>query len=253
MPPPSAHAEAHFPHIASENEQQRRLKMPESEAGTVSTGLAMSLLLMENPDQLKRLQREGFIKPVGDDRWALADLIRGFARWAKEQATLTDGRTLARCWGLTAPRISQFVAEGWLKPVGDKRGRYSWFDACAGYVRWLRDENRTTSKSASDSRMRDAKARDIEVRTQQRLARLVPIEIYEEMIDTLAGMVRSEFAGLAAACTRDVTMRRIIEREVNARLRRIAEHSLAQAIRLEAMGGADHAIGADGAGSVGGG
>jgi hypothetical protein len=74
----------------------------------------------------------------------------------------------------------------------------------------------------------------IEVCTQQRLSRLVPLEIYNEMIDSFAGMVRSEFAGLAAVCTHDITMRRIIEREVNARLRRIVEHALAQAIRLEA-------------------
>jgi hypothetical protein len=48
-------------------------------------------------------------------------------------------------------------------------------------------------------------------------------------------------------------MRRIIEREVNARLRRIAEHSMAQAIRLETHGGADDAVRANGAGHMGGG
>jgi hypothetical protein len=227
-----------------------RFVMAENEAGTVSTALAMSLLLMETPEELRRLQREGFIKPIGKDSWRLADLIRGFAKWAKEQATLTDSRTLARCWGVTAPRISHFAAEGWLRPVG-KRGRYNWFDACQGYVRWMRDENRQTSKSAADSRMRDAKAHDIEVRTKQRLGRLVPIEIYDEMIDSMAGVVRSEFAGLAATCTREMTMRRIIEREVNARLRRIAEHAMAQGLRLEALGGADHAIGSDRAGHMG--
>jgi hypothetical protein len=90
------------------------------------------------------------------------------------------------------------------------------------------------SKNAAQSRIADARARDIEVRTRQRLNRLVPIEIYDEMIDSFAGSVRSEFAGLAATCTRDIPMRRIIDREVNARLRRIAEHAMAQAIRLEA-------------------
>lgn len=217
----------------------------------ISTAEAMSLLLMDHPDELRRLQREGFIEPAGKDGWELAGLVRGFAKWARERTRLTDTETLARCWGLVKPRISQFVAEGWLKPVG-KKGQYDWFEACAGYVRWLRDENRKTSKSASDSRMRDAKAHDIEVRTRQRLSRLVPIEIYDEMIDGFAGVVRSEFAGLAAACTREIAMRRIIEREVNARLRRIAEHALAQAIRLEALGGADHAVRADRAGPLGG-
>ena len=225
--------------------------MADGEAGTVSTALAMSLLLMEHPDELKRLQREAFIKPVGKDSWRLADLIRGYAKWSRENATMTDTTTLAQCWGLSATRIAHFVTEGWLHPIG-RRGKYKWFDACQGYVRWLKDENRKTSKSASDSRMRDAKAREIEIRTQQRLGRLVPLEVYEEMIDSITGMVRTEFAGLAAACTRDLTMRRIIEREVNARFRRIAEHAMAQAIRVEASGGLDNAIGADRAGHLGG-
>jgi hypothetical protein len=226
--------------------------MTDDELGTVSTAEAMSLLLMEFPDDLKRLQREGFIKPADKDSWRLADLVRGFAKWSKEQAALTDTGTLARCWGVTGPRISQFAAEGWLRPIG-KRGRYSWFDACQGFVQRLRDDRRHTSSSAADSRMRDAKANEIEVRTRQRLSRLVSIEVYDEMIDNMAGMVRSEFAGLAAVCTRDLTLRRIIEREVNARLRRIAEHALAQAIRLETLGRPDDAVGAGRAGSVGGG
>lgn len=224
--------------------------MADGEAGTVSTALAMSLLLMEHPDDLKRLQREGYIKPIAKDSWRLADLIRGFAKWARDNAEMTDAATLGRCWGVVSTRISQFVAEGWLHHAG-RKGRYRWFDANQSYVKYLRDDSRKTSKSASDSRMRDAKAREIEIRTQQRLSRLVPLEIYEEMIDNFAGMVRSEFAGLAAASTRDLTMRRIIKREVNARLRRIAEFAMAQAIRLEAVGGPVDAIRADGAGSVG--
>jgi hypothetical protein len=225
--------------------------MAENEAGTVSTALAMSLLLMEHPDELKKLQRDGFIRPIAKDSWRLADLVRGFAKAARENAMLTDSDTLARCWGLTRGRISQFVREGWLKTTGHK-AQYSWFDACSAYVRYLRDEDRKSSKSAADSRMRDAKAREIEVRTNQRLSRLVPLDVYQEMIDSIAGMVRSEFAGLAAACTRDLTMRRIIEREVNARLHRIAEHAMAQAIRLETVRGTDAAVGADGAGHLGG-
>jgi hypothetical protein len=91
------------------------------------------------------------------------------------------------------------------------------------------------------------------VRTQQRLSRLVPIEIYDGMIDSFAGVVRSELAGLAVVCTRDLALRRIIEREVNARLRRMAEHAMAQAIRLETVRGTDDAVRTDRAGPVGGG
>jgi hypothetical protein len=37
--------------------------------------------------------------------------------------------------------------------------------------------------------VRDARARDLETRTQQRLARLVPLELYEEMLDNVCGVV----------------------------------------------------------------
>lgn len=223
----------------------------ENEAGTVSTALAMSLLLMEHPDELKALQRGGFIQPVGRDSWRLADLIRGFAKWSRETATTTTGRRLAECWGLSPGRVAQIATEGAFKPAG-YGGRYDWFEACSGYIRHLRSEDRKASRSAADGRIKDAKARDIETRTAQRLSRLIPLEVYEEMIDNIAGMVRAEFAGLAAASTRDLTMRRIIEREVNARLRRIAEHAMAQAIRLETSGGPAASIGTNGAGHLGG-
>jgi len=151
---------------------------------------------------------------------------------------------------LSRQRIDQLVAAGHLQRHGP--GRFRTVDVVQGYIRFLRDEDRRSSKSAADSRMRDAKAHDIEVRTQQRLSRLIPLDVYDEMIDNFAGVIRSEFAGLAAASTREIPARRIIEREVNARLRRIAEFAMAQAIRLETVRGADDAVSANGARPVGG-
>jgi hypothetical protein len=223
----------------------------DTEAGTVTTEQALSLLLFDKPADLKQLEREGAFQQITPGRYWLKDLVQGFVRHARRTKDITDTQTLSSCFGLTGARIGQLASMGWFKAI--ERGKFNWIDACGGYIRFLRDEDRKTSKSAADSRIRDARAREIEVRTQQRLSRLVPLEIYEEMIDSFASVVRSEFAGLPAACTRDLTMRRIIEREVNARLRRIAEHAMAQAIRLETVRGPDDAVRADGAGSVGGG
>jgi hypothetical protein len=149
-----------------------------------------------------------------------------------QKTTGVTAAALAVHLGLTQTRIAQLAAEGVIpKPPS---GGFD-LDTCRlAYLNWLRDPSRRAARSEAASSLIAAKAFDIEVRTKQRLNRLVPIEVYDEMIDDLAGMVRSEFAGLAAACTRDLTMRRIIDREVNARLRRIAELALAKAIRLEA-------------------
>jgi len=223
----------------------------EPEAGTVNTEQALMLLLLDKPSDLRALEKDGAFKQIARDRYWLKDLVQGYVRHARAHAQDTDTTTLAMVFGMQQTRVSQISHDGWYKQLEGTRGKYNWVEACRGYIKYLKDADRRSSKSSSESRIRDAKARDIEVRTQQRLARLVPLTAYEEMIDGIAGMVRSEFAGLAAASTRDLTMRRIIEREVNARLRRIAEYAMAQAIRLETAGGADNAIRTDGAGPVG--
>jgi hypothetical protein len=170
---------------------------------------------------------------------------------AVPDATIISVPVVCQLLMLSRQRIDQLVNDGWLKRVA--KGQFSLVDAVQGYIRFLRDEHRRQNVSAADSRVRDARARDIETRTAIRLSQLVPREIYDEMIDGFAGVVRSEFAGLAAASTRDLPTRRAIDREVNVILRRIAEYALAQALRMEAVRGIDPAVGADGAGHMGGG
>jgi hypothetical protein len=168
-----------------------------------------------------------------------------------EGETIVSTQVVCQLLMLSRQRVEQLVADGYIKR--HSRGQYSVVAAVQGYIKFLRDETRSRNMTAAESRVRDARAKDIEVRTAVRLSHLVPRAVYEEMIEAFAGVVRSEFAGLAAACSRDLTVRRTIEREINARLRRIAEHALAQAIRLETVRFSDDAIGADGAGHLGGG
>ena len=53
------------------------------------------------------------------------------------------------------------------------------------------------------------------------------------MIDEICGAFRTELSGLPARVTRDVTLRRTIEREINGMLGRIADIAEANAARLE--------------------
>jgi hypothetical protein len=168
-----------------------------------------------------------------------------------EGATIISTPVVCQLLMLSRQRIDQLVRDGYIKKL--EKGQFSLVEAVQGYIRFLRDDHRRQTVTAADSRVRDARAKDIEVRTLQRLGRLVAIELLEEIIDTLCGMVRSEFAGLAAAVTRDLIQRRVIERDVNARLRRIAERAMAEAIRLEAYRSPADAVRDTGAGSVGGG
>jgi hypothetical protein len=234
---------------------QKESAMAEPEAGTVTTEQAQLLLLLDKASDLKALERDGAFTQIAPGRYWLKDLVQGYVKHQREHRLDCDTQTLAQVFGVNGQRISQLVNDGWFKPLSiarGVRGKYNWQEAVSGFIRFLRDEDRRSSKSASYSRIQDAKARDIEVRTQQRLSRLIPLEVYEEMIDNVAGMVRTEFAGLAAASTRDLTMRRIIEREVNAMLTRIATRALEQAVRLETTGRLDDAVTANGTGPMGG-
>jgi phage terminase Nu1 subunit (DNA packaging protein) len=148
-------------------------------------------------------------------------------------------------------RITQLTQEGLMKRVA--KGEYDLRQAVQDYIRYLRDQQKRQTLVAADSRVRDARAKDIEARTAQRLGQLVSLSVYDEMIDGFAGVVRSELAGIPARCTRDLVMRRIIERELNAGLRRMAEYAMAQSIRVEAMGGPNASERTNGAGPVGGG
>jgi predicted HTH domain antitoxin len=167
-----------------------------------------------------------------------------------EGATIISTAVVCQLLMMSRQRVDQLVRDGYIKKL--EKGQFSLVEAVQGYIRFLRDETRRQNVSAADSRVRDARAKDIEVRTMQRLGRLVAIELLEEIIDTLCGMVRSEFAGLPAAVTRDLIQRRVIERDVNARLRRIAERAMAEAIRLEAYRSPADAVRDTGAGPVGG-
>jgi hypothetical protein len=221
------------------------------EAGTCNSALAVRLLLLDDEAELKSLARAGWIRPIAPGRWRTADIVQGRIKQLLALTTTYNAEQMAEALALTHQRVRQLTVEGRLKTVS--KGKYDRDATTRDYVVYLREQNTVANQSTSESRVREARAQEIELRTQQRLFQLVPRAVYEDMIDTFAGSVRSEFAGLPAASTRDLPMRRIIEREVNARLRRIAEQAMAQALRLEAMGHADDAVGADGARPVGGG
>lgn len=167
-----------------------------------------------------------------------------------EKPVFLHGAEMAELLLMHGSRITQLVRDGTLKRVG--KGQYDLKQTVQDYIRHLREQQKRQQVSTADNRVRDARARDIEARTAQRLGQLVSLTIFDEMIDGFAGIVRSEFAGMPAACTRDLVARRIIERETNARLHRIAEYAMAQAVRVAAVRDSDEPQRSNGTGRLGG-
>ena len=168
----------------------------------------------------------------------------------KLKGLLVGGPEMAELLQLTQSRVTQLVRVGTLPR--ESKGFYDVKDTVQAYVRFLREQQKRQQVNTADNRIRDARAKDIEARTAQRLGSLVPLTLFDEMLHGFAGVVRSELSGMPAACTRDLIMRRIIERELNARLHRMAEYAKAASVRVGAVGGPHNSERPNGAGSVGG-
>lgn len=117
--------------------------------------------------------------------------------------------------------IRQLEKQGFFKKAG--RDQYKLVAVVHGYVDFKNSEDRRSSKTAADARVRDARAREVELKIAEREGRLIEYVEAEGAIDYLVGLYRSEFAGLPARVTRDLQLRRTIEQAVNDTLSRIAD------------------------------
>jgi hypothetical protein len=88
-------------------------------------------------------------------------------------------------------------------------------EAMAGYIKWLKDDQRRATKSGAESRVRDARAREIELRTARDEQELIPTEEAVAYAQTVVGALVSRLNGLPAQFTRDLDERRRLEAAID--------------------------------------
>lgn len=141
----------------------------------------------------------------------------------------------AECDGLSAERIRQLIKQGFIEGAIPGRGKIPGTvplrRAMLGVIRFGKDEARRTSKSASASRVQDARAREIELKTAEREGRLMAVEEVRAVVAEWGAILRTGFSGIPARITRDMTFRRKIETEIDDVFRQATEHF------AKAMGG----------------
>ncbi len=152
---------------------------------------------------------------------------------------------------VSAERVRQLAKEGWIEKQG--KDQFYLVDVVQGYIRFRNDSDRRAQKSAADSRVRDARAREIELRNALREGRLIETEEALSIVEEMVGIFRAETAGLPARVTRDLQFRRTIETAVNDILERIADLAGERGRALAAARAASEALAADAARRVGGG
>jgi hypothetical protein len=125
---------------------------------------------------------------------------------------------------LTVAEAAQLlmVTPQWVRDLGAKGyipkaegGKVPMVAAVQGYIKWLKDEERRTSKTAAQSAVQQARAREIELRIARESGKLIDLEDAETTFATILGIYRSELAGVAAASTRDLVLRETIDRALN--------------------------------------
>jgi len=126
--------------------------------------------------------------------------------------------TAAKLLMVTPEWVRRLTKDGWIRKVA--KDQYRIVDAVQGYINYLKDEARKATKSAAASRVQEARAREIELRTAREEGRLWDAETAEATFAEILGGFRSELGGVAAASTRDLAVRAAIEKHLNEAIER---------------------------------
>ncbi|WP_315759785.1 MULTISPECIES: hypothetical protein [unclassified Bradyrhizobium] len=119
---------------------------------------------------------------------------------------------------ITPQWFNRLKRDGWIKSVG--KNRYRIIDVVQGYIKYLQDENRRAQKSASASRVQDARAAQIEMQTARELRELVKVDDVLTWQGEILSTLCRELSGVPAASTRDLELRTEIQKQVNGALER---------------------------------
>ena len=153
---------------------------------------------------------------------------------ADDSGKVASKEVACRLLMLTPRRVEQLAAEGWFQKDG--RGRYPIVPLVQGYIRFLKDEARRSSKSAAASRVQDSRAREIDLRVARQEHRLINIDEHDAVVDELIGMFTTALNGLPAQVTRDPDERRKIAKACNETRQRLATRAAERSTELRASG-----------------
>ena len=199
-------------------------------------------LMSGSPDEVKTLARKGIIPKIRDGKLPLVEGIKMMSAHLRnpelsvvEAALVID---MSQQW------VRQLVQQGFI--TKQPNGKLRKDDIASGYIKWLRDESRRTHKGVSENKVKEARAKEIDLRIAIKQRDLVPLDDAMSAMTSLCGSVRQSIDGLPARITRDLGLRRQIEKEVNEVLIRISSgaEKLGEALAagsdpVEAVEGAD--------------
>jgi hypothetical protein len=169
------------------------------------------------------------IAPVRSIRGNHCGIIEGLEITAQQAANIV---------GVTPVTMGQLVKAGWIKPA--ESGLYEAVTFIRGWTAY-KDElrKRAGTKMGAASRIQEARALEIELRTARDAGELVELSAAIAFAQSIAGETRAVFGALAARFTRDLEMRAKLETMVNEGFNQIADKLEKEMVALACSDGVD--------------
>lgn len=123
--------------------------------------------------------------------------------------------------GISEERVRQLVKSGYIPaPTAE----LAWLKgAVQGYIKFLKDETRHSTKSAAASRSHDARAKHTELRTARETGELIPTDEAAAAMQTIIGTFIAGLDSIPAQLTRDMDERGRIESAIDAVREKVAD------------------------------
>jgi hypothetical protein len=189
------------------------MPIEQPEAGTVSAEQALLLLLLDKPADLKRLEREGAIKPTSSGRYWLRDLVQGYVKHLRRDVPVSVA-AMGEHIACAPAYVRKLAAAGTIERRAD--GRFD-LDKCrAQYIASLREARKLSLRGTADAEFAAAKAELIRIRIMQQRGKLMLYTDHAARVEAIAGVILSALSSLPAQCapTGDLPTRRKLEKWV---------------------------------------
>lgn len=197
-------------------------------AGPMIAVKTIANLCATNEEEIRQLSIRHLLPPIRKGTMPLIATVQAYVTLKRERKR--SAKSAGELIDKSPQWVRHLIAEGFI--VKDADGMVRDEDVFRGYIRWLTDEQRRASKVQAESRVRDARARELELRIAEREGRLIDINDMERVVDTFAGTLRASLSGLPARVTRDLVLRRTIEQAIDSILGELADYLRQERDRL---------------------
>ena len=139
----------------------------------------------------------------------LSDTPAVSANGAASGLVLVSGAKLGEHFGVSRQQVDRLTADGVIERRPD--GLFDQDQSRLKYFNHLRAEHRRSPRTLADVEHANARTAWLRLRVAEREGRLIELDEAVETVEAIMGVVLTHLSGMAARCTRDLSVRRAID------------------------------------------